>query len=105
MKTKHYFQSIPSEFLVKTTKTVLSIGCFFTLFTVSAQTNTLPPTGNVGIGTTTPSSRLQVNGTAKIDSSLIVKDSLETDYNLMFNNTLADERVENFNQKSRMIHI
>ncbi|MCO5260102.1 MAG: hypothetical protein M9916_08160 [Crocinitomicaceae bacterium] len=82
MKTKHYFQSIPSEFLVKTTKTVLSIGCFFTLFTVSAQTNTLPPTGNVGIGTTTPSSRLQVNGTAKIDSSLIVKDSVTIKKNL-----------------------
>ena len=41
-----------------------------------SQTNTLPPSGNVGIGTTTPSSALQVNGTARIDSSLIVKDSI-----------------------------
>lgn len=82
MMKKHYSQVIPSEFLVKTTKTVLSISCFFTLFTVSAQTNTLPPTGNVGIGTTSPSSRLQVNGTAKIDSSLIVKDSVTIKKNL-----------------------
>lgn len=82
---KHYSQVIPSEskrFLVLITKIALSIGCFFTLFTVSAQTNTLPPTGNVGIGTTTPSSRLQVNGTAKIDSSLIVKDSVTIKKNL-----------------------
>ncbi len=52
------------------------------MFTVAAQTNTLPPSGNVGIGTTTPSSRLQVNGTAKIDSSLIVKDSVTIKKNL-----------------------
>jgi hypothetical protein len=29
---------------------------------------------------------------------------LETDYNLMFNNTLDDERVENFNQKSIVVY-
>lgn len=41
-----------------------------------SQTNTLPPNGNVGIGTTSPTSTLQVNGTAQIDSALYVKDSV-----------------------------
>lgn len=41
-----------------------------------SQTNTLPTNGNVGIGTTTPSTKLQVNGSARIDSTLTVKDSI-----------------------------
>lgn len=40
-----------------------------------AQDNTMPTTGNVGIGTLNPSSRLDVNGTMKVDSSIIVKDT------------------------------
>ncbi len=43
------------------------------------QTNTLPSTGNVGIGTTAPSTKLQVNGSARIDSTLTVKDSMIVD--------------------------
>ncbi len=41
-----------------------------------SQSNALPPSGNVGIGTTTPTSTLQVNGSTRIDSSLVVKDSV-----------------------------
>ncbi len=41
-----------------------------------AQDNTLPTTGNVGIGTLSPSARLDVNGNMKVDSCLHVKDSL-----------------------------
>ncbi len=41
-----------------------------------SQTNSIPASGNVGIGTTSPTSKLQVNGSARIDSMLMVKDSL-----------------------------
>lgn len=41
-----------------------------------SQTNSIPSSGNVGIGTTSPTSKLQVNGSARIDSMLMVKDSL-----------------------------
>lgn len=40
-----------------------------------SQSNSIPNNGNVGIGTINPTSKLQVNGTARIDSVLIVKDS------------------------------
>lgn len=44
-----------------------------------SQTNTLPTTGNVGIGTTSPTERLTVNGSARIDSTLTVRDSMVVD--------------------------
>jgi len=44
--------------------------------TTFAQNNTLPTTGKVGIGTLTPSEKLDVNGNAVIDSTLLIKDSL-----------------------------
>jgi hypothetical protein len=44
-------------------------------FTANSQ-NTYPTTGNVGIGTLTPSAKLDVNGRAIIDSTLTVKDSV-----------------------------
>ncbi|MGV3610881.1 MAG: hypothetical protein ACO1N0_08030 [Fluviicola sp.] len=59
---------------------------FFALATVLfvttssfSQNNTLPTSGNVGIGTTSPSARLQVNGSARIDSTLTVRDSMIVD--------------------------
>ena len=44
-----------------------------------SQSNTLPANGNVGIGTTSPSERLTVNGSARIDSTLTVRDSMIVD--------------------------
>ncbi len=44
-----------------------------------AQDNTLPATGNVGVGTLNPDSRLQVKGNMKVDSCLIVLDSMRID--------------------------
>ena len=43
---------------------------------IFAQENTLPETGNVGIGTMNPSATLDVNGNVHIDSMLMVKDSI-----------------------------
>jgi hypothetical protein len=43
---------------------------------IFAQNNTLPTTGNVGIGTLNPSSKLDVNGHVRIDSTLLIKDSI-----------------------------
>ncbi len=50
--------------------------CTFCANQLSAQENTLPENGNVGIGTTNPTERLQVNGSARIDSMLVVRDSM-----------------------------
>lgn len=52
----------------------LSALCFVVF--AQAQDNTLPTTGNVGIGTTQPDCRLTVNGNVRIDSTLHIKDSL-----------------------------
>ncbi len=41
-----------------------------------SQDNTLPTSGNVGVGTLNPTARLNVNGNVKIDSSLVINDSL-----------------------------
>ena len=52
---------------------------FITLALCSLSTyaqNTLPQTGDVGIGTTNPSAKLDVNGHTIVDSTLIVKDSV-----------------------------
>jgi hypothetical protein len=43
---------------------------------VCAQNNTLPTSGNVGVGTLTPETTLHVNGNLKIDSCIIVSDSI-----------------------------
>ncbi len=65
-----------SNIISKSAK-VISIFALLSGFnTVFSQSNTLPPNGNVGIGTTSPTSRLQVNGNAMIDSTLTVNDSL-----------------------------
>lgn len=44
-----------------------------------SQTNSIPTSGNVGIGVTSPTTKLQVNGSARIDSTLTVRDSMVVD--------------------------
>ncbi len=60
---------------------------------VSAQTdpNVLPTIGNVGIGTTTPISKLEVMGTVHIDSTLKVSDSLSVTGNTKLGQDLKVE--------------
>ena len=40
------------------------------------QENVIPEVGRVGIGTLNPSSKLDVNGHVRIDSTLLIKDSI-----------------------------
>jgi hypothetical protein len=45
-------------------KGLLSVGiaCVWVTLAASAQTNTFPPSGNVGIGTTAPQAKLDIQG-------------------------------------------
>lgn len=55
----------------------LILGTFIIVpFLSLAQNNTIPNAGNVGLGTINPTAKLDVNGNVKIDSTLLVKDSM-----------------------------
>src|SRR5690606_6892403 len=64
---------------------------------VFAQQNTIPSNGNVGLGTTNPNAKLDVNGRVKIDSTLVVKDSvtIESSMRVMGESTFEDARFNN----------
>lgn len=55
---------------------LLSLSALFITNQLTAQENAISENGNVGIGTTTPTARLTVAGSARIDSSLVVSDSV-----------------------------
>lgn len=61
----------------KTIYLLTSVTCLIIGFNTSAQeTNAISEQGNVGIGTTTPTEKLQVSGRVRIDSTLVVSDSV-----------------------------
>lgn len=58
------------------TKLFLFVSIIGTSITCYSQENELPDSGNVGIGTTEPTEKLDVRGGARIDSTLNVGDSI-----------------------------
>jgi hypothetical protein len=61
---------------MKKTTYLLFVTALFIAGQSAAQENVIPENGNVGLGTTSPSARLQVAGSARIDSTLVVNDSV-----------------------------
>jgi len=61
---------------MKKLKTVLFLISISVVGIASSQTNIISNTGDVGIGTLTPSAKLDVNGPMIVDSLVIIKDSL-----------------------------
>lgn len=61
----------------------------------SQTSNTVPSTGNVGLGTPNPDTKLQVCGDVKIDSSLTVKEDIEAKQDIKVDgNVFVSGRVE-----------
>jgi len=58
------------------------IVCTCTTLIAQTQSNEINSTGKIGVGTTTPTEALDVNGDTKIDGDLVVKDSITVDKNL-----------------------
>jgi hypothetical protein len=59
-----------------TTRLMISAGFIAATSALNAQENEIPGQGNVGIGTTSPTEKLDVRGNVKIDSVLTVHDSI-----------------------------
>jgi hypothetical protein len=70
-------------------KTIAFVCMALISIVLSAQTsNTLPNSGDVGIGTTNPTTKLQVCGTAKFDSTVIIEDTLKVSKDLIINENI-----------------
>ncbi len=62
------------------------------------QQNNLPASGNVGVDVMNLTSKLQVNGTVRIDSSMVVKDSAVFEKDVRVKNKLVVDKNVVMNQ-------
>lgn len=69
-------QNVTNKYaIMKNAIAFFGVFCLVTSGAFAQQDNSVPNTGNVGLGTMNPTSRLQVNGNVKIDSCIVVEDS------------------------------
>lgn len=81
-------------------KKLLFSACLLASFGAFAQQeNTIPQSGNVGIGTTNPSAKLDVNGSAVFDSTVVIKDSLEIQKSLRVKDKMEVDKQAVFKDK------
>lgn len=72
-----------------------------TTLPVFSQTNTISNSGNVGIGTLTPSAKLDVNGKMVVDSMATFKDSLRVNKKLIVDQNLKIKGQSVFLEKGK----
>ena len=70
-------------------RATLLLLCFLPCIALAQQINSLPNTGKVGIGTTTPTKELEVHGTSKLHGDLSVTDDLEVQQNFYSNGNVT----------------
>jgi hypothetical protein len=72
------FKKLKKTKLMKKITYLLSFSAFFIASSSIAQENTISENGNIGLGTgaTAPTARLTVAGSTRIDSTLVVRDSV-----------------------------
>lgn len=72
-------------------KSIIGILMSLSISFVYSQENTLPQTGNIGVGTLSPTEKLEVKGNVKVDSCVLVKDSIIIEKNARIK---GDEKIE-----------
>lgn len=75
----------------------ISVGMILCCATLTAQTNTFPSSGNVGIGTSSPGSSLEVHGNGTIASGLAITGSGQPyAYNHLYSGTTPEQSLNLF---------